>query len=257
MAQGADIVKIVIISQARMASTRLPGKVMRKVLGKPLLQHQIERLRSVPVASNVVIATSENELDDVIVNLCNRLGCTVCRGSEDDVLGRYYHAAKSQNADVVVRVTSDCPLIDPLVVEQVSKFYLRHVNEYDFVSNTVKRTYPRGMDTEVFSMRVLEEAFREARLEYEREHVTPFIYTRPERYRIGNVTYHTDASQHRWTVDTFEDFELLRRIMEAFGSKNTRFTLEDTIHLLKQHPEWAVINSHVEQKKFDSEGQTE
>lgn len=244
---------VVIISQARISSTRLPGKVLKEVLGKPLLQYQIERLWRVRNISNVVVATTQSVPDDPVANLCKSLGCAVYRGSETDVLGRYYHAAKAHAADVVVRITADSPLIDPGVIEQVIQSYRRHVSEYDYVSNTVMRTYPRGMDTEVFPVRVLGEAFREARLDYEREHVTPFLYMHPERYRIGNVSYHVDVSQHRWTVDTSEDFELICRIIEALAGEHSVFTLEDMLRLLEQHPEWALINAHVEQKKLDQQ----
>lgn len=242
---------VVIISQARMASTRLPGKVLKEVLGKPLLQYQIERLWRVRGISDVVIATTVNESDDIIENVCKSLSCAVFRGSERDVLGRYYFAAKAYNADVVIRVTSDSPLIDSFVIERVVQSYLHSTAEYDYVSNTVKRTYPRGMDTEVFPVRVLEEVFQEARLDYEREHVTPFLYTHPERYRIRNLMYHTDVSQHRWTVDTPEDFELIRRIITAFDGVHPAFTLEDILSVLKLHPEWALINAHIEQKNLD------
>lgn len=241
--------KVVIISQARMTSTRLPGKVLKEVLGKPLLQYQIGRLRRVPSASDVVVATTVNESDDTVVDFCRKIDCAVYRGAEYDVLGRCYHAAKVYNADVVVRVTSDCPLIDPCVIEQVVQFYLHRVDQYDYVSNTVKRTYPRGMDTEVFPVQVLEEAFRDACLDYEREHVTPFLYTHQDRFRNGSVTYQTDVSHHRWTVDTPEDFELISRIIEALDGLHLSFTLEDTLRLLEQHPKWSLINGHVEQKK--------
>ncbi len=243
--------KVVIITQARMASTRLPGKVLKEVLGKPLLQYHIERLRQVRGISDVVVATTVNESDDLVENVCKHLSYAVFRGSERDVLGRYYRAAKVYHADAVIRVTSDCPLIDPFVIEQVVQSYLHSTAEYDYFSNTIKRTFPRGMDTEVFSAQVLEEAFQEARLDYEREHVTPFFYMHPERYRIGNLTYHTDVSQHRWTVDTPEDFELIRRIITAFAGVQPAVTLEDILRLLKQHPQWTLINAHIEQKNLD------
>ncbi|WP_029421613.1 cytidylyltransferase domain-containing protein [Alicyclobacillus macrosporangiidus] len=241
---------IVIITQARMSSTRLPGKVLKEVLGQPLLVYHIERLKRVPSATQVVVATTTNPADDAIVRVCEASGCAYVRGSEEDVLSRYHLAARAYSADIVVRVTSDCPLIDPAVVDRIIRYYVEHRERMDYVANTVERTYPRGMDTEVFSFQALEEAHREAKLGYEREHVTPFFYTHPERYRMGNVAYHTDVSHHRWTVDTPEDFELIRRIIEALYPEKQDFTLEDVLALLDQHPEWTALNAHVLQKRL-------
>lgn len=242
--------KTVIIVQARMTSTRLPGKVLKQVLGKPLLEYQIERLQRVKLADEIVIATTTNQTDAPIVDLCNSLSVAHFRGSEDDVLARYYGAATAHQADVVVRVTSDCPLIDPQVINQVIDYYLQNQSTYDYVSNSIKRTYPRGMDTEVFSFSVLQQAFSEATPPPDREHVTPFIHRQPERYRLGHVTYSEDCSHHRWTVDTPEDFELIQKIIEAVYPNQPCFTLEDCLRSLQQHPDWYFINSDIEQKKY-------
>lgn len=242
--------KTVIIVQARMTSTRLPGKVLKQVLGKPLLEYQIERLQRVKLADEIVIATTINQTDNPIVDLCNRLSVSYFRGSEEDVLERYYQAATVHQADVVVRVTSDCPLIDPQVINQAIDYYLQNQSIYDYVSNGLKRTYPRGMDTEVFSFSVLQQAFMEATAQPDREHVTPFVYRQPERYRLGDVLYSEDCSHHRWTVDTAEDFELIQKILEAVYPNQPCFTLEDCLGLLQQHPDWYLINSHIEQKKY-------
>ncbi len=242
--------KTVIIIQARMTSTRLPGKVMKQVLGKPLLQYQIERLKRVKLADEIVIATTTNQTDKPIIDLCNTLSVAHFRGSEDDVLARYHGAATVHQADVVIRVTSDCPLIDPQVITQVIDYYLQNQSNYDYVSNSIKRTYPRGMDTEVFSFSVLQQAFLEATTQPDREHVTPFIYRQPERYRLGHVTYSENCSHHRWTVDTPEDFALIQKIIEAVYPTKPYFTLEDCLELLQQNPEWYFINSQIEQKKY-------
>ena len=242
--------KTVIIVQARMTSTRLPGKVLKKVLDKPLLEYQIERLRRVKLADEIVIATTVNDTDRPIIELCERLSIPYFRGSEEDVLARYYGAAKEHYADVVVRVTSDCPLIDPQVIDKVIHFYIENTDKHDYVSNSLKRTYPRGMDTEVFSLRALHEAFLEATAQPDREHVTPFVYRHPERYRVGNIVYSENQSSHRWTVDTPEDFELIRRILEAIYPQNPEFRLEDCLNLLQQYPDWLNINADVEQKKY-------
>ena len=190
--------KTVIIVQARMTSTRLPGKVLKRVLDKPLLEYQIERLRRAKLADKIVIATTVNDTDQPIIEMCNSLSVSYFLGSEEDVLSRYYGAAKEHYADVVVRVTSDCPLIDPQIIDKVINFYLENSDKYDYVSNCLKRTYPRGMDTEVFSFKALQEAFLSATAHPDREHVTPFIYRHPELYRVGDVAYSENQSSYRW-----------------------------------------------------------
>jgi spore coat polysaccharide biosynthesis protein SpsF len=202
------------------------------------------------LADGIVIATTSNDTDQPIVELCERLDVACFRGSEYDVLARYHDAAALHQADTVVRVTSDCPLIDPAVIDQVIGFYLDHIEEYDYVTNCLKRTYPRGMDVEVLSFRVLHEAFTEAVEPEEREHVTPFVYHHPERYRLANVDFSENQEQHRWTVDTPEDFELVGKILTELYPTHPAFSLEDLLNLLRQHPDWANINAHVEQKKL-------
>lgn len=242
--------KTVIIVQARMTSTRLPGKILKQVLGKPLIEYQIERLQRVKLVDEIVIATTTNQTDEPIVELCNRLSVPYFRGSEQDVLERYYQATTAHQADVVVRVTSDCPLIDPEVIDKVIDYYLQNQSHYDYVSNSLQRTYPRGMDTEVFSGSVLQQAFWEATAQPDREHVTPFIYRQPDRYRLGHVTYSKDCSHHRWTVDTPEDFDLIQKMLKAIYEKKPNFTLEDCLGLLREYPDWYFINNKIEQKKY-------
>jgi spore coat polysaccharide biosynthesis protein SpsF len=242
-------VKTIIIVQARMTSTRLPGKVLMEVRGKSLLEYQIERLRQVRLADELVIATTTNDTDQPIVELCERLGAAYYRGSEEDVLSRYYEAATQSGADVVVRVTSDCPLIDPGVMDEVIALYINNRDKYDYVSNTLERTYPRGLDTEVFSMAALEKAYNEAREQPEREHVTLFIYRRPEQFPLANSSSATDYSYHRWTVDTPEDFALIKRIFMGLYPVNSRFTWLEVLDLLNENPEWVEINAGVKQKE--------
>jgi spore coat polysaccharide biosynthesis protein SpsF len=242
--------KVVIIDQARMASTRLPGKVLKTVLGKPLLEYQVERLQRVTLADELVIATTTNEQDDPIVELCDRLGVKFYRGSEEDVLERYYEAAQQHQADVVVRVTSDCPLIDPEIVDKAIENYLNSQPTCDYVSNCLERTYPRGMDTEVFSFEALELAHSEAKAIPEREHVTPFIHRQPQRFQIAQVWHWESQSHHRWTVDTDADFELVKKILEVLFYQNPKFTMGECLNLLQQHSDWQQINAHVEQKQY-------
>lgn len=242
--------KVGIIVQARMTSTRLPGKVLLPVMGKSLLEYQLERLSRVHRADKVIIATTTNETDQPIVDLCQHLEVKVFRGSEDDVLSRYFGAAQAYGLDIVVRVTSDCPLIDPVVIDDVIFRYQEHSADCDYASNTLERTFPRGMDTEVFSFDLLKKVHLEARQPHEREHVTPYVYQNPQRFRLLNLAFKRDESRQRWTVDTPEDFELIRRILEALYPMNQAFGLKDILALMDAHPDWFELNAQIEQKKF-------
>ena len=242
--------KTVIIVQARMTSTRLPGKILLEVMDKPLLEYQVERLRRVKMADEIIIATTVNETDMPVVDFCKRLRMPYFRGSENDVLSRYYYAAKQYQADIVVRITSDCPVIDPVIVQEIITFFIANRNHYDYVSNGLEESYPRGMDTEVFYIRTLEEAYAKATEQAEREHVTPFIYRHPERYRLFNYKNTCDQSHYRWTVDTIEDFTLIRYILETLYPINPQFSMQDIIELLDKHPEWMEINAVVRQKEI-------
>lgn len=235
-----------IIIQARMQSTRLPGKVLREVLGQPLLFYLIERLKRVKSASRLVVATTTAEVDREIISLCQEQGIEWFLGSEEDVLGRFAGAAAEFGAETVVRVTGDCPLMDPAIVDRVIEFY--QTNSIDYASNVVQRTYPRGMDVEVFSAKALYEAADEAAELYEREHVTPFIYEHPKRFRIGSVTQQVDQSKYRLTLDTLEDLELIKHLLEKLYPTNPNFTLNDLIATLEANPTWTDINAHVKQK---------
>ncbi|ARW08609.1 cytidylyltransferase domain-containing protein [Bacillus atrophaeus] len=245
--------KVTAIIQARMGSSRLPGKVLKKVLNRPLLEYQIERIKRAALIDDIVIATTTNAIDKPIVELSKRLSLTYYCGSENDVLSRYYEAAKISNAETVVRLTSDCPIIDYRVIDKVIKCYLDSNGQYDYVSNTLQRTYPRGMDIEVFSASSLEKAYLESSLDYEREHVTPFIYLNPDRFNLANITYTENQKQHRWTVDTPEDFLLISKIIEKLYPAKPDFSLEDTLSLLNTFPEWSLLNARIEQKEIMNE----
>jgi spore coat polysaccharide biosynthesis protein SpsF len=241
--------KTVAIIQARMGSTRLPGKVMKKVAGKSLLEQQLMRVGRCKMLDAVVVATTEKNEDDLIDQECQRLGIDVYRGSEDDVLSRYYYAALEYRADVIVRLTADCPVIDPVIIDRVIGYYHEHYPDYDYVSNTLLRTYPRGMDTEVFSFQALEKAFHQSTDASSREHVTKYIYEHPSEFHLLNVKHYDDLSRFRWTVDTPEDFELISKIIESLVPTKPDYTMKDILELFELHPEWFNINAHVEQKK--------
>ena len=241
---------VVCIIQARIGSTRLPGKVLKNICGKTVLQHDIDRLRRVKNIDEIVIATTILEKDEAITKEADRLGLKYFRGSEEDVLSRYYYAAKENNADVVVRVTSDCPLIDSEVTEKIIQYYIENNDKYDYVSNTIDRTYPRGLDTEVFSFSSLQKAFNEASSMRDREHVTPYIWDNPHLFRLFQYKNQTDYSNLRWTLDTAEDFELINRVYNfLYAEKGNNFNIDDIIELYRKHPELIDINKDIEQKK--------
>ncbi|MFC4403916.1 cytidylyltransferase domain-containing protein [Gracilibacillus xinjiangensis] len=238
--------KIVAIIQARMGSTRLPGKVLRQVLGKPLLAYQLERVRLAKHIDEIIIATTTQPTDDPIITFCQKEDVLFSRGSEQDVLSRYYDTAIQANADVIVRLTSDCPLIDPAVIDKVIETYTLS-NHY--VSNVVRRTYPRGMDVEVFSIELLKQINEEATSKKDREHVTTFVREQPDRFKIKDVVHRSDYSNYRLTVDTAEDLMLIEKILEKIYPVSPAFTLEDIISLLQKHQDWLKINAHIEQKR--------
>lgn len=211
-----------------------------------MLSRLIERLRRVQHANGIVIATTTNAADDAIAVLCAQLGVPCHRGSEQDVLSRYADAARLHGANVVVRITSDCPLIDPVLIDRLIATYAEGLSDY--VSNMLPPTWPYGMAVEVFSVAALEQAHAEATQAAEREHVTPFLYWRPERYRLRNVESPVDLSHHRWTVDTPEDYELVRRLFEALYPVQPDFRQADILRLLEAHPDWPSINQHILQK---------
>ncbi|SHH83247.1 cytidylyltransferase domain-containing protein [Clostridium grantii] len=242
--------KVTAIIQARMGSTRLSGKVMKKLFGKTILQHVIERVSQSELIDNIVIATTNLEKDDKIVEEAKKCDVQYFRGSEDDVLSRYYYAAKENNSDIIVRITSDCPLIDPNIIDEIIEFY--KTQNYDIVTNAgadlLQRTYPRGLDTEVFSFKMLEEAFNCANEKYQREHVTPYIYeNRNEIYYYKNKD---NFSNYRLTLDTKEDFELITNIYENLYKGEHDFYLDEIVQLFNEKPELTKINEHVEQKKI-------
>lgn len=236
---------VVAIIQARMGSTRLPGKVLKKVGGKTLLEHMTLRARRAKTLSAMVIATTNRPEDDVIVTIAKKLGVPCFRGSERDVLDRYYRAAKRHGAKTVVRLTGDCPLMDPALIDRVVGLYLKHKNRFEYVSNIHPPTFPDGMDVEVFSFKALKRAWKEATLKSEREHVTPYIYTHPKIFRIKNVEQGNDTSGIRLTVDTLEDLTLMRKIYSALYKENNYFGLQDVLTFLKQNPRLSLCNRHI------------
>jgi len=231
-------------------ATRLPGKPLAEVMGRPLLSYLLERVKRAKQIDEVVVATTTNPLDVQIVELCKKEGISYFRGSEEDVLERYYQAAEAHGADAVVRITADCPLIDPEVIDRVVAAFLD--SSHDYLSNTIERSYPRGLDVEAFTFEALEKAARFSSKPDEREHVTLHMYRHPDRFSIGSLKQKEDSSEYRLTVDTEEDFELVRKIFEELYPRKREFSLSDLLLLLKERPELARINAHVQQKVVES-----
>ena len=241
--------KIAAIVAARMGSSRLPDKVLRPILGIPILELIVKRLQGCRLLTEVVIATSEHPRDAVIIKFAQERGFPVGAGPEQDVLGRYYKVAQSRQVDLIVRITGDCPLIDPEVTDSVIKRHLENENA-DFTSNVVERTFPRGFDTEVITFSCLKRLYEEAREEVYREHVTNYLYDYPEKFLIQSVTSPVDHSSLRICVDTEEDFQLVSKIYEALYRKNPHFGFNEIIQLVNDRPELKKINAVVEQKRI-------
>ena len=228
----------VALIQARMGSSRFPGKVLEDLCGKPMLWRVMERVRRSARIDRIVVATTDREIDDPVARFCEEGKVACFRGSEEDVLDRFYQAAKANHADVIVRITADCPLIDPAVIDKILERFER--GDCDYVSNIFRYTYPDGLDTEVFSFAALERAWLEARKPSEREHVTPYLRT--EKFRTANVESEVPVApgRYRWTVDHPADLEFVRKVYAAF-SGNGDFGFKQVFDLLKERPDLATI----------------
>ena len=230
------------IIQARMGSTRLPGKIMLPILNKPVLEHLIDRVKKSSNIDEIIVATSNNKNDDIIEKFCETQKIKCFRGSEKDVLLRYFEAAKKFSIDIIVRLTSDTPLLDPKEIDKVILKY--NENKYDFVSNLfpLPRTYPDGYNVEVFSMDLLKLVNNQAKKPSDREHVTTFITMQPSKFKKYRIDSERDLSKYRLNLDYKEDFELIKSVLEELNEKTD---LEDIIKWLDKHPEILKLNSHI------------
>jgi spore coat polysaccharide biosynthesis protein SpsF len=227
-----------------MGSTRLPGKTLIDICGEPLLARFIERVRHARRLDSYCVATTTNPLDDRVVEVCAALDVASYRGSEEDVLDRFYRCAKAMHAEVVVRLTADDPFKDPEVIDQVVGELL--AGGFDYVSNTLEPSFPEGLDVEAFTFAALERAWAEARPPFEREHVTPHLWLNPGKFRLKNVTGVPNLSHLRWTLDTQEDLAFTRAVYERLYQRERLFLMKDILALLEQEPELQALNAHIE-----------
>jgi len=231
------------IIQARMGSTRLPGKILKEIDDESMLGHVLDRVLRARCPDQVVVATTDKEEDDRIVEFCKRESVPYFRGSEEDVLDRFYQACGHYGSNSIVRLTADCPLIDPEVIDEVTRVYQK--NDCDYASNTLERTYPDGLDVEVFSREALEVAWRGADLKSEREHVTPYIWKNDDRFDLCHVTLDMDLSELRWTVDEPEDLLFVRELYSRLP--DAAYRLQETLNTLADaEGDWTEANDHIE-----------
>jgi len=239
---------IVAIVQARMGSTRLPGKVLKKIKNKYIIEYVIDRLRICKNLDNIVLATTTTENDNILEDFSIKNKLDIFRGDENDVLSRYFYAAKKYNANIIVRVTSDCPLIDPWIVDMIIN---KHIDfNCDYTSNTIVRSYPRGLDVEVLNFNTLEKAFKNANDKYQREHVTPYIKENKDEFKIQSIQAQKKLKRPdiRITLDTQEDLKLISIIINHFN--DLYFKTEDVIDFLEEKPYLLKINDHIKQKNI-------
>lgn len=242
--------KVNAIVTARMTSSRLPGKVLFDLAGKPSLQHIIERLRRSKYIDEVVIATTTNETDNPIIELCEKLECKYYRGSEHDVLSRVLEASREFDTDIIVDITGDCCVCDWNIVDEL----IENLKDNSYCSNVIQRTFPRGLDAQVFWHKTLEIVALEVDNEVDIQHVTSWIYKNPknhEKYKKNNLILNEDHSNFRLTLDTEEDYQLLKFLFEAFG--DNLFSLNDIVNFFKFYPELATYNAHIPQKNYYNE----
>lgn len=235
--------KILAIIQARTGSARLPGKVLQRLEGLTVLEHVIKRVKASHLVDQVIVATTVNQEDLAIVKICAELNVGVYCGSEVDVLDRYYQAARLFQADQIVRITSDCPLMDPQIIDKVVKRHLKEKSDY--TSNVLKETFPDGEDVEVVTFAALKKAWLSAKLTSEREHVTPFIRNNPEMFRLASLENAVNLSAKRWTLDNQEDMLFIQKIYNNLYAAKPLFGLTDVLDFLKKHPETEELNQHI------------
>ena len=238
---------IAAVIQARMGSSRLPGKVLKPLFQNQLALHlMLDRVKRAVYLDHIIVATSDLKADDAIQEACDIDGVQCFRGSESNVLERFYQAIQETIPPVthIMRLTADCPLHDPEIIDECIKYYQKH--PCDYLSNTVPRTFPKGLDIEIMTRQALERAYQNAGSSYEKEHVTPYIKKHPNLFTLGNFQSKQDLSNHRWTLDYPEDYQMITRVYQVLYPDNPTFGWAEVIQLLKTHPEIYNINAHLE-----------
>lgn len=236
---------IVTLIQARSGSSRFPKKILMPLCGKTLIQRMIERIQEAKLTGTIVVITTTDSSDDIIENICTENGINFYRGHPTDLLDRHFKAALEYNADAVVKIPSDCPLIDPGVIDRVLKYYSDNSGTYDYVSNLHPATYPDGNDVEVMSMPSLKIAWENASKDFEREHTTPYIWENTDKFRLGNVEWETGldySMSHRFTIDYMEDYLFIKAVYDELYDSNPEFSLNDILELLERKPEIKKLN---------------
>lgn len=241
--------KIGIIIQARMGSSRFPGKILEKINNISLLELQHRRLVNSKKANKIIVATSNKSIDNSIEELCIELGILCFRGSEDNVLDRYYQAAKAHDIDTIIRSNGDCPFIDPAEVDKLIEIWEFNYPNYDYISNILEETFPLGMHIEIFKTASIKKALNENLSKEDLEHVTPYLYRNPEKFNLLSVRNEEDLSKYRWTIDYPEDLKFVEEIYKRFGTNNSSFGMKDIIKLLNKEPELLNINSKYKKKQ--------
>jgi len=260
---------IVTVMQTRLGSSRLPGKTMLPLAGKPLFIRQLERMKAARLCGTLVVATTKEPADDTIEAVCIQEDIPCFRGHASDLLDRHYRLAKLYEADIVLKIPSDCPLIDPRVIDKVIRCFLDNRHLYDYVSNLHPATYPDGNDVEIMSFKTLEQAWRQAKRSFEREHTTPYIWERPDSFRIGNVVMDDGLDYslvHRWTIDYAEDYQFIRAVYDELYEEDNLFSMDSILELLQRRKDiysinsrWAGVNwyrNHLDELKTISSSQT-
>ena len=247
------MMKTIAIIQARMGSTRLPGKVMKNLYDKTVLAHVVNRVKACDLVDEIVVATTELSDDDCIVEESQKLDIKWFRGSKNNVLERYYLAAKKYQADAIMRITSDCPLLDVEILNNLLSYFQEESEmglDIDYLSNTLRRSFPRGLDAEIFTYLALEKTYHSTTQDYEKEHVTPYIYQHPDLFSLHNLSNDNDLSHHRWTLDTSEDYQLIKIIYDNLYNQNPLFGMDEILAFLEKNPEITEINANIKQKEL-------
>jgi spore coat polysaccharide biosynthesis protein SpsF len=238
--------KILTIIQARINSTRLPWKVLLPLSGKSLLVRMVERVQNAKLAGTVLVATTTDTNDDEIEEICKVENILCYRGHPTDLLDRHYQAALDYNADIILKIPSDCPLIDAKIIDTIISFYQDNIACYDYVSNLHPASYPDGNDVELMTFPALEKAWKNASKNFEREHTTPYIWENPNLFKIGSVLWETGkdySTTHRWTIDYPEDYEFIKKVYDELYTQNPQFDLYDILNLLENRPDIIALNN--------------